>query len=184
MTPVNNPNSYMWIALGMVACSGLTAAGQQPLPTPPDADEIPPEHSVIFNSEEDTSSGSGTRESGELINAPVAEAYGDRVIQGPAMPGLDPGCVDCQNPGYDLWDGYPALMESSGTWLRRGFWYSEVDAVMLNRIVEAKSGVACQRRWRSARRPRSRQSSPLLPTCQSGLRRGCPLYVGALPVSR
>ena len=28
---------------------------------------------------------------------------------------------------------YPALMESTGTWLRRGFWYAEVDGLLLNR---------------------------------------------------
>jgi hypothetical protein len=35
---------------------------------------------------------------------------------------------------YDLWDDRPARIESSGTWLRRGLWYAEADAVVLNRL--------------------------------------------------
>jgi len=34
---------------------------------------------------------------------------------------------------YHVLDRDPALLESSGTWLRRGFWYAEIDAVILNR---------------------------------------------------
>lgn len=34
----------------------------------------------------------------------------------------------------DLWGCRPALTESTGTWLRRGYWYSELDAVVLNRM--------------------------------------------------
>ncbi|MGD9632212.1 MAG: BBP7 family outer membrane beta-barrel protein [Pirellulales bacterium] len=34
---------------------------------------------------------------------------------------------------YD-WDGEPAPIESSGTWLNRGVWYTEFDAVVLQRI--------------------------------------------------
>jgi hypothetical protein len=33
----------------------------------------------------------------------------------------------------ELWDHFPAPVESSGTWLRRGFWYAEADAVVWNR---------------------------------------------------
>jgi len=33
----------------------------------------------------------------------------------------------------DLWGYGPALTESTGTWLRRGWWYTELDAVVLNR---------------------------------------------------
>lgn len=34
---------------------------------------------------------------------------------------------------YEGWDFLPAFTASSGTWLRRGFWYTEVDAVIFNR---------------------------------------------------
>lgn len=33
-----------------------------------------------------------------------------------------------------IFDYQPALLESTGTWLRRGFWYSEVDVLMMDRI--------------------------------------------------
>ena len=33
----------------------------------------------------------------------------------------------------DIWGCRPALTESTGTWLRRGWWYGEIDAVVLNR---------------------------------------------------
>ncbi|MGI9427838.1 MAG: BBP7 family outer membrane beta-barrel protein [Bythopirellula sp.] len=38
--------------------------------------------------------------------------------------------------GEDLriFDCQPALLESTGTWLRRGFWYSEVDVLLMDRI--------------------------------------------------
>lgn len=38
---------------------------------------------------------------------------------------------ECNN---DIWGGQPALTESTGSWLRRGFWYAELDAVVLNRM--------------------------------------------------
>ena len=34
----------------------------------------------------------------------------------------------------DMWGCQPALTESTGTWLRRGWWYAEADAVVLNRM--------------------------------------------------
>jgi hypothetical protein len=34
---------------------------------------------------------------------------------------------------YQLWDHSAAPIESTGTWLRRGFWYAEADAVVWNR---------------------------------------------------
>ncbi|MGI9456421.1 MAG: BBP7 family outer membrane beta-barrel protein, partial [Aeoliella sp.] len=37
------------------------------------------------------------------------------------------------DPAYDQWGCQPALTESTGTWLRRGWWYTEIDAVVLNR---------------------------------------------------
>lgn len=35
---------------------------------------------------------------------------------------------------HELWDHDPAPIESTGTWLRRGFWYAEADAVVWNRL--------------------------------------------------
>ncbi|MFV2066665.1 MAG: BBP7 family outer membrane beta-barrel protein, partial [Pirellulales bacterium] len=41
--------------------------------------------------------------------------------------------IDDEGTPYDLEaDGWPAQLESSGTWLRRGFWYAEQDVVILS----------------------------------------------------
>jgi hypothetical protein len=37
-------------------------------------------------------------------------------------------------PAYASWDGQPAPIESSGTWLNRGVWYTEVDGLILYRV--------------------------------------------------
>ena len=41
---------------------------------------------------------------------------------------------------FRTFDCQPALLESTGTWLRRGFWYGEIDAVLLERSFNT-SGV-------------------------------------------
>jgi len=41
-----------------------------------------------------------------------------------------------QESDYRLVGCEPALLESTGTWLRRGFWYTEVDAVVFNRAFK------------------------------------------------
>jgi Putative beta barrel porin-7 (BBP7) len=35
---------------------------------------------------------------------------------------------------HEIWDGTSAPIESTGTWLRRGFWYAEAEAVIWNRV--------------------------------------------------
>ena len=35
---------------------------------------------------------------------------------------------------YEMYDIIPILTESSGTWLSRGFWYTEIDAVIFNKF--------------------------------------------------
>ncbi len=44
-----------------------------------------------------------------------------------------------ENEDYRVFESQPALLESTGTWLRRGFWYSEVDAVILNRDFDRRA---------------------------------------------
>ncbi|QDU57620.1 BBP7 family outer membrane beta-barrel protein [Aeoliella mucimassa] len=38
------------------------------------------------------------------------------------------------NDSVNMWGCRPAITESTGTWLRRGWWYTEIDAVVLNRM--------------------------------------------------
>ncbi|MEO2050024.1 MAG: BBP7 family outer membrane beta-barrel protein [Pirellulales bacterium] len=40
---------------------------------------------------------------------------------------------------FSIFEMEPALLESTGSWLRRGFWFSEVDAVILNREINKKN---------------------------------------------
>ena len=46
---------------------------------------------------------------------------------------LQPSLVE-EGDQYRVFDYQPALLESTGTWLRRGFWYSEVDVLIMDRI--------------------------------------------------
>jgi hypothetical protein len=39
-----------------------------------------------------------------------------------------------EGPGFEMCECETPLFESTGTWLRRGFWYTEIDAVVLNRF--------------------------------------------------
>jgi hypothetical protein len=64
----------------------------------------------------------------------VPEAIGAGEVLEP-IPSIfdESACADCDQRRF-LWDGWPAVTESTGTWLQRGFWYAEVDALVLNRF--------------------------------------------------
>ncbi|MAT71005.1 MAG: hypothetical protein CMJ58_15945 [Planctomycetaceae bacterium] len=80
---------------------------------------------------------------------PMAGDFGGEDLPPAASMDFEPGDAMAEDsddraailqPWYDsragaqrVMDACPALMESSGTWLRRGYWYSEVDAMLLNR---------------------------------------------------
>ncbi len=75
-------------------------------------------------------------------NSPYAKDRSMLAAPGEGFAGaLDSGHVDVESldgyaPGptpYDLWDDRPARIESTGTWLQRGLWYVEAEAVSLNR---------------------------------------------------
>lgn len=44
-----------------------------------------------------------------------------------------PELLDPNAAGYDLWDSLPPVTESTGTWLDRGYWYSQIEAVAMTR---------------------------------------------------
>ena len=54
-------------------------------------------------------------------------------VQGELVAPVDPLSSYQHASTLDLADCVPVAFESSGTWLRRGFWYAEADAVILNR---------------------------------------------------
>jgi hypothetical protein len=54
-----------------------------------------------------------------------------------SLEGYEPGALSGHeqfgHAGHDVWANYAAPIESTGTWLRRGFWYAEAEAVVWNR---------------------------------------------------
>ena len=55
----------------------------------------------------------------------------DPIPSGDLLPALQP---IAQGDESRILGCQPALLESTGTWLRRGFWYSEVDVLLMDRI--------------------------------------------------
>ena len=49
-------------------------------------------------------------------------------------PASTTAATTAHGPAYYPWDDQPAPIESSGTWLNRGVWYTEVDALILYRV--------------------------------------------------
>lgn len=82
--------------------------------------------------------------------APVLELPDEPMIYSPAAERLNlpaetgdlssDTVTSVQTRDFHLFDCDPALLESTGTWLRRGFWFAEVDAVLLNRRFD-RNGV-------------------------------------------
>lgn len=82
--------------------------------------------------------GSGTREAMPEYELPATPSTNTAPVLEPiptpmAPSELQPGLVE-EGEEYRIFDYQPALLESTGTWLRRGFWYSEVDILILDRI--------------------------------------------------
>jgi hypothetical protein len=138
--------------------SGSVAAEDLPLPDPDGLDL--PQDSMLFGEEPmpigDSSSSFGSPqpvENGEpsvLVpsqqmpystetsiepDAPFAGPYDGGTYEGGPYP-LGPQNFegDVQPDCYRPWDGQPAPIESSGTWLNRGVWYAEADVVVFYRI--------------------------------------------------
>lgn len=67
----------------------------------------------------------------EMIEQPGQQFSPQPMRSGDLQPGLQPYE---QADDFQVLDCQPALLESTGTWLRRGFWYSEVDVMLMDRI--------------------------------------------------
>jgi hypothetical protein len=118
-------NSTRWIGLIMTALLWAgTAAAQSStewdesspvdLPLPSMEAEPSPAPEPTGESVQSTPAGA---EHGQPFDGYHAEEYSD------FAPGL-----------HDQWHGPTAPIESTGTWLRRGFWYAEAEAVVWNRM--------------------------------------------------
>lgn len=138
MTPVRITTRCLWSAVGFVLLWSVVADGQQTLPAPRSAtenmDSAPPELPIMFGGEDqmttsDSESGEGEPiPSGQLLE-PIPSLFGDATYD------------DGHKKGYLLWDSFPAVTESTGTWLERGFWYTEVDAVNFRRVWNRSAAI-------------------------------------------
>ncbi|MEM8943896.1 MAG: BBP7 family outer membrane beta-barrel protein [Planctomycetota bacterium] len=114
------------LILGGLVVHGRGAAGQELL--------IPP-------SGEGLSLGSGTRESLPTIELPDTPSTGgpstgfepiaEPIITGELQPSVE---TLAEGEEMRVFDYQPAVLESTGTWLRRGFWFAEVDALLMDRL--------------------------------------------------
>jgi hypothetical protein len=127
-------NSTRLIGLIMTAALWAGTAAAQDLSGSYSADDLPPDLTL-------PSSGAG---GAPMSTMPLPD------IQGAVPPGQSdtPGFSLPQVHGYDSYDagmgcdppqidglwGEFAPIESTGTWLQRGFWYAEFDAVIYNRL--------------------------------------------------
>ena len=133
---------YLLVFLNVIFWVGVAAEAQQPLPTPavnasklpnpadktpkPDAvGELPPAHSLLHvpGSSDSKPASPATKLFSESIDTPFHSEY------------------EHNKPQYDLWDALPVAAYSSGTWLERGFWYAEADALILNRVYSRDSQI-------------------------------------------
>lgn len=81
--------------------------------------------------------GSGTREALPNIELPemLSTDTGGTTLEAIPSGELQPGFAELEAEGdVRVFDYTPAVLESTGTWLRRGFWYTEVDAVITDRV--------------------------------------------------
>ncbi len=98
---------------GLLVTTGRGAAAQEPLAPPPlpDPGDLPPIVTELPGAD-----------------APSIDSVGEPIETG-KLEVLDESGFLAER----VFDMKPALLESSGTWLRRGFWYSEADAMLLGR---------------------------------------------------
>ena len=117
MAPVRYATRCCLLTFSAVLMCSLLATGQEPPPAP--AAPLPPDAS--------TSLGGGQ----SLLLAPDAEA----IAAGQPISELAVPFYETENwaESHELWDCEPVPVESTGSWFRRGFWYAEVDAVVLNK---------------------------------------------------
>lgn len=119
------------IGMIVLAMLGTAAAGAQELPfSEPAGTAQAPDLSVPdLDSEELPNSTSQDGGTSVLSGGPEVDID--------SLEGYNPGPAydleQCDEGVHGLWAEHGMPIESSGTWLRRGFWYAEADAVVWNR---------------------------------------------------
>ncbi len=75
-----------------------------------------------------------TADAERVATPPASASSPDPLEDGYGESDFAPRMTDYSDPGFEMCDCHQPLFESTGTWLRRGFWYSEIDAVVMNRF--------------------------------------------------
>lgn len=96
-------------------------------------ESLPTPHSMAAP---ETMSDPGMMEPSRLMNDPhtATMPYDEAAMQDGLPPEGGPWHYGPSDAPYVGWDGEPAIPESSGTWLDRGVWFMEADAVAYYRV--------------------------------------------------
>ncbi|MEX0641674.1 MAG: BBP7 family outer membrane beta-barrel protein [Pirellulales bacterium] len=119
------------IGLIMTAVIGIGDALAQEMPPPDASDAMSPSEPALPS---DESIGPFASEEMPLGDSePTGESSILTGEQSLTVDSLE-GCDDYSSGPQDWWDDYSAPIESTGTWLRRGFWYAEAEVAVWNRF--------------------------------------------------
>jgi len=129
---VKNLIVLLIVALTGVSCLGVVAA-QELLIAPPGGDvggmipelAMPPMPEPVLDGDQEVVEGYAEPNSDEHY---VTTPYSDSWETGESTEQLEPYIAD----EYQMYQEDIPVLESTGTWFRRGFWYTEVDAVIFN----------------------------------------------------
>jgi hypothetical protein len=112
------------LIMAAACCAGAAAQGLSEWD-----DTVPPDLSLPAIDAEDLPAGTAPMESDQSVLAGPAAGDGQPFDEygHDGYAGFAPGL-------HDYWQGPNAPIESTGTWLRRGFWYAEADGVVWNRL--------------------------------------------------
>lgn len=114
------------VILSAGVASPAMAEEQLFIPSPLDEFSTGPELALPEIPDAPSSDGEMTHSAGESVDVPL-----EPIAAGEPD---DFGLFD-ENQEYQMFDSRPALLESTGTWLRRGHWFAEVDMVVFNRQI-------------------------------------------------
>jgi hypothetical protein len=119
------------ILLIMTAVIGVGGARGQELPPPDASDAMGPSDLGLPSDEE-----IGPMAPEEMPLGNTEQSGEGSVLTGNRPMTIDEldGCDNYTAGPADMWDEYSAPIESTGTWLRRGFWYVQTEAVVWNRF--------------------------------------------------
>ncbi|MEX0612900.1 MAG: BBP7 family outer membrane beta-barrel protein [Pirellulales bacterium] len=115
--------------IGLIMTAALWAGGARAQELPSDWDDAtPPDLSLPSLDTEGLPALAPPGDRGQSVLVDPSGDYHE------PFDGYQPDCEDCAPGLHDYWHGPTAEIESTSTWLRRGFWYAEAEAVVWNRL--------------------------------------------------